>query len=222
MEFFRKILFVAITVLPLFSYSQIKVACIGNSITYGAGIDNREQNSYPAQLSKLLSAYWLIENYGVSGATLLKKGDRPYWKQKAFGEAKGLNPDVVIIKLGTNDTKPHNWEFKENFISDYIALIEEFKSLPSKPVIFICLPVPAFPERWGIRDSIITTDVIPMLKTIAKKTDVEIIDLHKPLLNHEDWFPDKIHPNTEGAGEIANIIHKVLLDNKKKIENRKI
>lgn len=32
----------------------IKVACVGNSITYGAGISNREKNSYPAQLQYYL------------------------------------------------------------------------------------------------------------------------------------------------------------------------
>jgi lysophospholipase L1-like esterase len=200
---------------------QIKVACVGNSITYGAGIENREQNSYPAQLGKLLGGEWEVRNFGVSGSTLLKNGDRPYWKQKSFVDAKEFAPDVIIIKLGTNDTKPQNWKFKDEFISDYSAMINEFKALPSKPYIIVCLPVPAFPDRWGIRDSIITADIIPMMKTIAKKNKVKTIDLHTAFLNHSDWFPDKIHPNAQGAGEMARIIEKNLLKWGKKIVKRK-
>jgi acyl-CoA thioesterase I len=202
------------------SYSQIKVACVGNSITFGATIENRHHNSYPAQLDSILGDGWEVKNFGVSGSTLLKNGDRPYWKQKAYSEAKDFNPDVVVIKLGTNDTKPYNWKFKDEFIGDYTSMINEFKALPSKPYIFICFPVPAYPERWGISDSTITVGVIPMVKIVAKNNKVQIIDLHTPLSNHESWFPDKIHPNIEGAGEMARVIKKVLLKNKKKIEKR--
>jgi lysophospholipase L1-like esterase len=203
------------------SFAQIKVACVGNSITYGATITNREHNSYPAQLDSILGEGWDVKNFGISGTTLLKNGDRPYWKNKAFTEAKEFCPDVVIIKLGTNDTKPQNWKFKNEYVADYTAMINEFKALPSKPVIFICFPVPAYPERWGIRDSIIRVDVIPMVKKVGKINDVKIIDLYKPLSNHAEWFLDKIHPNAIGAGEMAKVIDKVLVKNKKKIEKRK-
>jgi lysophospholipase L1-like esterase len=204
----------------LSSYTQIKVACVGNSITYGATIKDRQHYSYPAQLDSLLGEGWDVQNFGVSGSTLLKNGDRPYWKQKAFTDAKDFNPDVVIIKLGTNDTKPYNWTHKDEFIGDYTAMINEFKALPSKPYIFVCLPVPAYPDRWGISDSTITVGVIPMVKKVAKKNKVKLIDLHEPLGNHANWFPDKIHPNAEGAGEMAKVIKAELLKNKKKIEKR--
>jgi len=194
---------------------------VGNSITFGSAIENRQHYSYPAQLDSILGEGWEVRNFGVSGATLLKNGDRPYWKQKAFEGTKEFNPDVIIIKLGTNDTKPHNWKLKDEFVADYIAMINEFKSISSKPFIFICLPVPAYPERWGISDSTITVGVIPFVKKVAKSTKVNLIDLHTPLSNHADWFPDLIHPNAEGAGEIARTIRNVLLKNKKKIEKRK-
>ena len=51
----------------------IKIACIGNSITYGAGVSNREQNAYPKQLQAMLGDAYFVENFGVSGNTLLKK-----------------------------------------------------------------------------------------------------------------------------------------------------
>lgn len=88
------------------------VACVGDSITYGAGIPNRQHNSYPAQLGRMLQEFdsrWECRNYGVSGATLLRNGDLPYVQQSAYQQARAAAPDVVIIKLGTNDSKPVNW-----------------------------------------------------------------------------------------------------------------
>src|SRR4030088_2078651 len=85
--------------------SKIKVACIGASITYGARIENREQNSYPAQLQKMLRNNYEVTNYGVSGTTLLKKGNSPYWNTNEYKTALAANPDVVIIDLGGNDSK---------------------------------------------------------------------------------------------------------------------
>jgi len=145
----------------------IKVACIGNSITEGSGIANKEKYSYPAQLQTMLGSGWKVKNFGVGGRTLLKKGDYPYWNERAFTDAKSFNPDVVIIKLGTNDTKPWNWKYKNEFVYDYEKFIDEFQALPSHPRIYICNPVPAFPGDWGIRDSIITADLLPFLKYIS-------------------------------------------------------
>lgn len=86
----------------------IRIACVGDSITYGAGIEERAKNSYPAQLQNLLGDRYQVENFGVSGRTLLKQGDKPYWDEPAYQNALKLKPDMVIIKLGTNDVKPLN------------------------------------------------------------------------------------------------------------------
>lgn len=196
---------------------QHKVACVGNSITYGYGIDKRDSMSYPVQLSRLLGLEWEVRNFGVNGATLLKHGDNAYWNLQAFEDAKAFNPNVVVIKLGTNDTKPQNWKFKEEFIADYSALIKEFRSLPSKPIVFICLPAPAYGVRWDIRDSVINAGVIPMLKRVARLNKVKIIDLNAPLRNHPEWFPDKIHPNETGAAKIAGIVFKSISKGCKKL-----
>ena len=56
---------------------KVRVACMGNSVTYGAGIKDREQNAYPAQLQKIMGGSYEVGNYGFSGATLLRKGHRP-------------------------------------------------------------------------------------------------------------------------------------------------
>ncbi len=190
------------------SVAPIKVACIGNSITYGSGIQDREKQAYPYVLGTLLGNEYEVKNFGVSGRTLLKKGDHPYWNEKAYQNALEFLPDIVIIKLGTNDTKPQNWKYKEDFEKDYSDLIESFTNLPSKPRVIICKPVPAFKLMWGINDTVIVSQMIPAIEKLAKEKNVEQIDLYTPFKNSSEFFPDGIHPNAKGAELMANEIYK--------------
>ncbi|HSV13091.1 MAG TPA: GDSL-type esterase/lipase family protein, partial [Tepidisphaeraceae bacterium] len=96
-----------------------KVACVGDSITYGSRIEDRAHDSYPAQLGRMLGDQYNVRNFGVSGATLLKKGDRPYNKTKEYQPALDFAADIVVIMLGTNDSKPQNISHKDEFVADY-------------------------------------------------------------------------------------------------------
>ena len=108
---------------------KIKVACIGDSVTYGTGIEDRENYSYPTQLQFLLGEDYLVGNFGKPGATLLRKGHRPYMDQVEFQEAMEFAGDIAIIHLGLNDTDPRNWpNYRDEFISDYLALIDSVKT----------------------------------------------------------------------------------------------
>ncbi len=185
------------------------VACVGDSITYGSGISNRNYNSYPAQLDRMLQKFdnqWHVQNFGVSGATLLRNADKPYVQQSAYNQVLAAEPDAVIIKLGTNDSKPHNWVHKDDFISDYIFLINTFAELPSKPKIWICKPVPAFNDNFGISNAVIKDEIIPLVSQIAELTGAEVIDLYTALSDASALFPDGIHPNAKGAKLIAEAI----------------
>jgi lysophospholipase L1-like esterase len=192
----------------------IKVACIGNSITYGSGIMNREKDSYPAVLGRLFGEGYEVKNFGVGGRTLLNNGDKPYCKETAFQEAIMFEPDIVIIKLGTNDSKPQNWKFKDEFEKDYCALIDSVNNISSKPKIYICKPVPAFEIKWGINDSIIVNEIIPVIEKVGKEKEVEIIDLYTPFKEEGKYFPDGIHPNEEGAALMAERIFEAITKKK--------
>ncbi|HEY5509840.1 MAG TPA: GDSL-type esterase/lipase family protein [Prolixibacteraceae bacterium] len=175
---------------------------------FGSGISDRSRDSYPAQLGRMLGDKWIVRNFGVSGRTMLKKGDFPYWKEGAWAEAKAFLPDVVIIKLGTNDTKPQNWEYAGEFLSDSRAMVRELKNLPSHPVIYLCKPGPAYASRWGISDSVIVHGVIPTVEKLAAEEHLQVIDLYSALTSYANLFPDQIHPNTDGAGLMAKYIYK--------------
>ena len=189
----------------------LKVACVGNSITYGAGVSNRSEDAFPGQLQKLLGQDYVVGNFGNSGRTMLKHGDFHLWVEPEFKAAIEMQPDIVVIFLGANDTKPWNWDdYKDEFVPDYTAMIDTFRSVNPATHIYACLPPPAFSVQWGIRDSIITTDVIPMIRQLARSTGVDTIDFYTPLINSNALFPDDIHPNVDGSWEMAKIIYKKL------------
>ena len=193
-----------------------RIACVGDSITFGAAIKDRVKNCYPAQLGRMLGEKFEVRNFGVNGATLLKKGDKPYWKLKAYANARDFQPEVVVIKLGTNDSKPHNWKHKEEYVADYVALIESFRKLGSKPVVWLCYPVPAYPGRWGITDKVMKEEVMPRLDEVAKECGCKVIDLYSALSDKKEMFPDLVHPNAKGATLIAEAVSSAIKVGKSK------
>ena len=116
----------------------VRVACIGNSITFGAGIKNRSRDSYPSVLARMLGDNYWVKNFGVSARTMLNKGDHPYMNEPAYKNALAFNPNIVVIKLGTNDSKSFNWKYKADFMKDAQNMINAFKGLPSQPKIYLC------------------------------------------------------------------------------------
>jgi acyl-CoA thioesterase-1 len=190
------------------------VACVGDSITYGAGITDRMNFGYPAQLQRLLRQYddsWEVRNFGVSGTTLLSRGDLPYIRQAAYHDAQACHPDLVIIKLGTNDSKPQNWQYQADFVADYSAMIDVFRALPSQPQVWICKPVPAYLVGYGITPAVIRDEILPLIEQIGREKDVPVIDLYTALLDAAELFPDGIHPNAAGAGMMARTVAACLL-----------
>ena len=185
----------------------IRVACIGNSITDGFGIDMADASGYPAELQKMLGDKYWVKNFGVSGRTMLNKGDWPYMKEQAWRDALAFKPDIAIIKLGTNDSKPENWQYGASFQQD---LEQMLKALPTTK-IYLCTPIPAFKSTWNINDSVITNGVIPIQEEVAQKYGLKAIDLHTLFSGDEDKvLPDGIHPDDKGAARMADIIAEVL------------
>ena len=185
----------------------VRVACIGNSITFGAGIRNRSRDSYPSVLARMLGDSYWVKNFGVSARTMLNKGDHPYMNEPAYKNALAFNPNIVVIKLGTNDSKSFNWKYKADFMKDSQTMIDAFKGLPSQPKIYLCYPSKAYLTGDGINDDIISKEIIPMIKKLAKKNDLSVIDLHTAMDGMPELFPDRIHPNEKGAQVMAKAVY---------------
>ncbi len=203
-----------ITIIPLLlvflvSSCAVKVACVGDSITEGAGISRQSRDGYPVVLNQLLGKRYAVLNSGRSAATLQKKGDLPYWNCNEFSNVFAFKPDIIVIKLGTNDTKPYNWKLAD-FEKDYQALIDTFSTLKPKPRILLCKPVPAFKTKWGINDSTVVNGVIPAVERLAVRNNLQVVDLYGGLKNDGADFPDDIHPNEKAAAKMAEIIARAL------------
>lgn len=190
-----------------------KVACIGNSVTFGAGMKDREQNSYPAQLQKLLGRGFEVSNFGFSGATLLQQGHRPYNKTQPYQDAIAFKPDIAIIHLGLNDTDPRNWpNYKDEFTADYYRFIDTLRAVNPKVRVLVCRLTPIFSGhprfKSGTRDWY--WQIQDLLPVIARARSVELVDLYGALHNRPDLFPDALHPTAEGAGIIAQTLYRHL------------
>jgi len=187
---------------------RIRVACVGTSITFGAGVVNREVNCYPAQLQAILGERYEVGNFGKTGATLSHRGSIPYAQQPEFNKALEFLPNIVFIELGTNDSKPQNRVDSPSFRQNCFDLLESFWSLPTKPRIVLLLPPPCFStDTTGISDTYIRQHVIPRLRDAAYETGVEIVNLHNYFLDGAGWFPDQVHPSSIGAGLIASRLY---------------
>jgi len=186
---------------------KIRVACVGASITAGVGTAHPATENYAAQMQARLGPRYDVRNFGVSGCTLLKRGDHPFWDAPACAQALAFNPHLVVVDLGGNDSKAANWAHHAELADDARALIATFRGLPARPRVLLALPLPCFnPPSSGINDTIITQKIIPILRTVAFETGTELIDLHTAFLGKGAWFPDGIHPAAEGAARMAQIV----------------
>ena len=214
----RKLLFIMslFVYLSINAIETIKVACVGNSITYGIGVKDREKNSYPALLQRMLGDEYIVGSFGKPGATLLNRGHRPYTEQKEYNDALAFNADIIIIHLGVNDTDPRDWpDFRDDFIKDYISLIDSFKSVNSDARIIIAGITPIWDRhpRFLSGTKVWQDEIRDKIHVVADICDVEFIDFYSVLHNYPFMFPDAIHPNEEGASILAKTVYSAITGN---------
>ncbi|MGA2507021.1 MAG: GDSL-type esterase/lipase family protein [Chitinispirillaceae bacterium] len=209
---------VSILIMAGMAQALTKIACIGNSITYGYGLSSPATQSYPPVLQSLLGkTNDTVQNEGVNSTTLQKRGNIPYWTNGKLAQTFSFQPDIVTIMLGTNDTKPPNWDslgYGSGFKADYLAMVDTLSAMASKPRIYAVLPVPVFSNAqataWGIRDSVIQK-VIPIIRQAASERGLTVIDCNTPLKNFPQYFSvDGVHPNAAGEDTIAHVLYRAL------------
>jgi len=189
------------------AFAATNIACVGNSITAGYGLAYQED--YPTQWQNLLGTTdYTVFNFGVSGKTMLKTGNESYWSEGAFTNARASSPNVVVIELGTNDSKPYHWyAYPDEFLEDYKSMIDTFEILSSKPKVWICLAPYSNNAGWNILDTSITLRINPDILQVGLDKGVNIIDLHSTFTNTSWYASDSVHPNAAGAVALAGIIN---------------
>ncbi|MBQ6175902.1 MAG: sialate O-acetylesterase [Bacteroidales bacterium] len=189
---------------------KIKVSCVGNSITYGMRLDNRERESYPVRLQEMLGDRYEVGNFGKSGATLLRHGHRPYFEQVEFRQAMDFAGDIVVIHLGINDTDPRNWpHYQDEFVEDYLALVDSLRSVNPKARFLIArmTPIGSTHSRFISGTKTWHGQIQEAIETVAYAAGAELIDFYEPLYPYPWMFPDAVHPDAEGAGILAKTVY---------------
>lgn len=195
--------------------TQIRVACVGDSVTYGMTMKSWRKNAYPFLLREMLGEKYCVENFGFSGRTVSESGDRPYMSEKLYNQSIEFNPDIVILQIGSNDSKSYNWKSTDEFILSYKKLLESYINLPSQPEIIICTPPPAFKYegrvKYDIDATVIENEIAPAVRNIALEYNLELIDLMEIFCGQPELFNDGLHPNEKGAEIFAQKVFDIIL-----------
>ncbi len=211
----RRGVFILISVLSLcredMGGALTQVACIGNSITMGAGLEQGE--SYPGKLQNLLGSEYSVHNGGKGGACVVRTAERNYLGSEEMRQVMALEPDIVTVMLGSNDSQPLNRAHRDDFVDDYRALVDTLRALRSKPCIWLCLPPPAFSHEHDIDNDTIVQKIIPMIRQIADEDTLLLVDTHTPFENRRDLYgSDGIHLTGEGTTLMAQVLYDALTE----------
>ena len=188
---------------------MIRIACIGDSITWGFTLLNPLRQSYPALLQEMLGTEYQVRNYGYNDASARFDADTPYVRKRVYRNSLNWNPDIVLLMLGTNDTKRRNWD-PEIFRRDYAHLVDSYLELPSKPRVILIAPIRIFLKLnlplLGLYPDTLEEGVRPAIREIAAAKGLELIDL-KDLFTDTQYCRDGVHPQKAGARMLAEAIY---------------
>jgi lysophospholipase L1-like esterase len=205
---------------PLKKKGSVKIACIGDSITYGSLIKKRNIYNYPKQLGNILGDNYYCVNFGYAGCCVQNTADHPYRNKILYKQAKNFNPDIILFMLGTNDTKAFNWKSNAAFKEEYETFVKELINFDAKPKVYIL----TCPSNFGENDTVAyeitksnTAKAVEIQKETARKYSLEIIDIYNFTKAKPQLFTDGVHPNALGAKEIAAYICQKITANEKSL-----
>ena len=188
---------------------MIRVACIGDSITWGFTLLNPWKQSYPALLREKLGTDYEVRNYGYNDAAARFDADTPYVNKRVYRDSLAWNPDIVLLMLGTNDTKKRNWD-PEVFRRDYRRIVESYLALSSHPRVVLIAPIRIFLPLGlpllGLYPETMEEGVRPAIREMAADMGLELIDL-QDLFTDSSYCRDGIHPQKAGARMLADAIY---------------
>lgn len=196
-------------------FSQMTVACLGDSITEAANLDREEnyrQYSYPTVMKETLGLKE-VYNLGIGGSSIGR-----YWSEAFVDRYQEIPPgtDVILVMGGTNDGFAaslvefgNEKERKERtFWGDLDALMDGLKQdYPEADIIFLT-PLPNSLQDYlrSERNYLLPQEnFVYVIKQLAREHGLEVWDLyHSNLLDGHDkdvvlqWMPDGVHPNEQG------------------------
>lgn len=210
------VILLCLFILLAFHMRQVKVVCVGDSITYGSGAGRyRDTKSYPVLLQKKLGNGYRVRNYGLRGRTILDYGNFPYKEEPEYKKTLKEKGDVYIIMLGTNDSKVRNWN-TEDYKEQLRAFVTSYQKVNKRAKIYLMQPPRCFPDEktgivnYKVKNDLIATEIHKSVAEVGLECGAIVIDLYEFTEDHGDWFADGVHPNVKGYEKIAGYIYEVL------------
>lgn len=188
----------------------IKVATVGDSLTYGYGLENREHEAYPSILAEKLGSHYQVSNFGLSGRSLQSSSDYPYLQEKNGQLSLESEAAIVIIMIGSNDSRPLYWD-KERFMQEYGELVDRYLHMPSQPDIYLLVPPYVPTSRFGLNNDIIRTELQKIIPSIAEDKGVEWINLYPLTEGRLDYYSDGLHLNLLGNQLVADTVYAAIM-----------
>lgn len=215
-----------------YDFSQMKIACLGDSITKAAnleGEENYEQYAYPARLQELLGAKE-VYNLGIGGSSIGR-----YWADAFVDRYMDIpeDSDIIIVMGGTNDgfcvsdEEFGSLEEREyhTFCGDLDELMSGLRENYPDAQIFFATPLPNVLQDYLMSEReylLPQKDFVEVIQVLAEEYDFELIDLYNSnvLDSHDaniitEYMPDGVHGNPAGyqilaehfAGELVKYYH---------------
>ena len=196
---------------------QIKVACVGDSITYGHGIKDWTKNNYPVLLQNKLGESYHVQSFGVSGRCVQDNSDQPYTALDFYTQSKDYDADIVVFMMGSNDSKPENWFGAEAFKTALCSLLDSYGDAQ----IILCTPATCFfmEKHTGTTTShdlqpAVAAEIAQIVREVAAERNYTLVDIHTLTGENQQWFEaDGVHPNNDGAAAIADAVYKAICEN---------
>ncbi len=199
---------------------KLRIACIGDSITQGTGVDDKENDSYPAQLQSILGDDYVVGNFGKGSSYVLKADsnfnlnykDRPqlsYKNTEQYSDSFDFEPDVVVIMLGTNDMRHMSSDAaKAEFKETLKELVESYKELESVQKVYLCSNIHVL--STGMAEQLSSGEMGRLVKETAESANCGFIDVCANTFDFMSVYmnttSDKLHPGKEGYAEIAKAV----------------
>ncbi|HEL9627949.1 TPA: esterase [Streptococcus suis] len=187
----------------------VKVATVGDSLTYGYGLENREKDAYPSVLSEKLGSHYQVSNFGLSGRSLQSTADFPYFNEKNARLSLDSEADIVIIMIGSNDSRAPYWN-RERFIREYKEMAERYVDLSSQPDVYLVIPPFVPTSRFGLNNQIIEDELQKIIPAIGNELGLPVINLYTVTEGHLEYYSDGLHLTPLGNQVIAEEIYQHL------------
>lgn len=194
----------------------LRIACCGDSITFGTCAANtmvngynyaKENFFYPTVMQKLYGTDAVVGNFGYPGSYVGTSHNK-YLNSCVYNSLIQFDPDIIVLALGTNNAQlmPSG---KDSFISNYrTMLMDMHKRFPDAKII-MTTALYRFDKTERIQQ--LDEYIIPIQKELADVYDY--VYLYDTFTEYRPYgttvyYKDKLHPNNLGYEKLAEVMKK--------------